>query len=223
MAQVPRVTPREIFITGGTGYIGRRLIPILLERGHRVSALVRSASKAAPPAGCRIVEGNALEMASFAGKVAPADTFVQLVGVPHPSPSKAQAFRDVDLVSARASIAAAAEAGIRHFIYLSVAQPAPIMKAYLAVRAEGEALLRSHQLNATILRPWYVLGPGHRWPAALLPVYWILGRVPATRESAGRLGLVTLRQMLAALAGAVENPPTGIRILNVPDIRSARF
>jgi uncharacterized protein YbjT (DUF2867 family) len=214
--------PREIFITGGTGYIGRRLIPRLLARGHRVRALVRRGSERKLPSGCIPVEGNALEEETFKHGIQPADTFVQLVGVPHPSPAKAAQFRTVDLVSIRASVAAAAEAKVRHFIYLSVAQPAPMMKEYLAVRAEGEALLRASGLDATCLRPWYVLGPGHWWPVLLQPAYWLCELLPPTRESARRLGLVTLRQMLAALVNAVESPATGVRVVEVAEIRKAR-
>jgi uncharacterized protein YbjT (DUF2867 family) len=68
------------------------------------------------------------------------ETFVQLVGTPHPSPAKAAELRTVDLASARASIENAARARVAHFVYVSVAQPAPAMHAYLAVRAEAEAL-----------------------------------------------------------------------------------
>ncbi len=213
------MTPRNIFLTGGTGYMGSRLIPLLLARGHKIRALTRKGSESKLPAGCEIVLGNALEKDSFAAQVQPSDTFVQLVGVAHPSPSKGEQFRAIDLVSVRASTAAAAEAGIQHFIYVSVAQPAPMMKDYLAVRAEGESLLRATGMNATILRPWYVLGPGHRWPYVLIPAYWICELLPPTRAGARRLGLVTLNQMLSTLIHAVETPATGTRILEVPEIR----
>jgi uncharacterized protein YbjT (DUF2867 family) len=76
-------------------------------------------------------------------------------------------------------------------------------------------------LPATFLRPWYVLGPGHRWPYALLPFYALLERLPATRDTARRLGLVTLRQMIAALVRAVESSPEGVRIFDVEEIRRA--
>jgi uncharacterized protein YbjT (DUF2867 family) len=90
-------------------------------------------------------------------------------GVAHPSPSKAQQFIDIDLRAAREAITAAKEAGIEHFVYVSVAQPAPAMKAYVAVRAECESEIAKAGLNATSLRPWYVLGPRHWWPLALVP------------------------------------------------------
>jgi uncharacterized protein YbjT (DUF2867 family) len=213
------VTPRNVFLTGGTGYMGSRLIPLLLARGHKVRALARKGSEGKLPSGCAVVIGNALEKESFAHQIPPSDTFIQLVGVAHPGPGKGEQFRAIDLISARASIAAAADAKIQHFIYVSVAQPAPMMKDYLAVRAEGESLIRASGMTSTILRPWYVLGPNHRWPYLLLPAYWICELLPPTRAGARRLGLVTLNQMLSALVHAVENPPKEIRILEVPDIR----
>ena len=208
-------------MTGGTGYMGSRLIPLLAGRGHAVAALVRPGSEAKVPPGCRVVVGDALDADTFAAQVPPADTLVQLVGVAHPSPAKADLFRRVDLPSARASADAAARAGVAHFVYVSVARPAPAMKAYQEARAEGEAASEKEGLKATFLRPWYVLGPGHRWPLLLLPGYWLAERLPSTRDAALRLGLVTLGQMLAALVFAVENPPAGIRIVDVPGIRGA--
>ena len=93
------------------------------------------------------------------------------------------------------------------------------MKPYIAVRQECESLLRASGLALTVLRPWYVLGPGHRWPYALLPVYWLAERFPATQDGARRLGLVTLSKITAALIDAVEHPETSVRVLQVSDIR----
>jgi uncharacterized protein YbjT (DUF2867 family) len=214
---------QHIFITGGSGYMGSRLIPSLLGRGHQVCALVRPQSQGKLPSGCTPVLGNALEANTYANHVQPATTFVQLVGVAHPSPAKAAEFRNIDLIAGREAVSAGVAAGIRHFVYVSVAHPAPMMKAYIAVREECESMIRASGLNATILRPWYVLGPGHRWPFALIPAYWLLERVPSTRDGARRLGLVTLEQMLRALVGAVEDPCTGVRVLGVPEIRRCTF
>ena len=149
----------SIFLTGGTGYIGTPLIRALLRRGHQVRALVRPGSERKLPLACEMVFGNALDPASYADRVAPSHTFVQLVGVHHPSPAKAAEFQKVDRVSALGVIEAAKRARVEPFIYLSVAQPAPVMKGYIAVRAECEAALRSSAMNITIVRPWYVLGP----------------------------------------------------------------
>jgi len=170
---------------------------------------------------CEIVRGDALDSATYAGAVRGCDSFVHLVGVSHPAPWKEAQFRAVDLVSVREAVKAATQAGIAHFVYVSVAHPAPAMKSYIRVRMECEGMIRASGLNATILRPWYVLGPGHQWPNALRPLYWIAEQIPATRDGALRLGLVTIEQMRAALVRSLEYPAAGLRVWHVPEIRSA--
>jgi uncharacterized protein YbjT (DUF2867 family) len=209
----------SICVTGGTGYIGRRLIPLLTHRGHDVNAVVRAGSQNKLPGDVSVVIADPLKEDSYTESIRGCDTFVHLIGVPHPSPAKAAQFRAIDLPSVQIAVKAARDAGIRHFIYLSVAQPASMMQAFIAVRAEGEALIRASGMKATFVRPWYVLGPAHRWPCALLPFYWMAELLPVTCESAQRLGLVTISQMLNVLVWAVENPPADIRILDVPRMR----
>lgn len=212
----------SVFITGATGMMGRYLIPALLVSGHQVRALARPKSVSRLPAGCEPVAGDALDGSSYAAGVVGCDTLVHLVGISHPNPCKGSQFREVDLSSLRIALANAQAAGVSHFIYLSVAQPAPVMKSYIAARREGEELLRRSGLNATFVRPWYVLGPGRRWPILLNPVYALMKALPFTRDSARRLGMVTIEQMTGALLHAVEHPARGIRTLDVTDIRTFR-
>jgi hypothetical protein len=93
-----------VFVTGATGYVGQRVIPVLLDRGHRVAALVRSGSVSKAPRGCEIVVGDPFDRWTFVKAIARGDTVLQLVGVPRPSPAKAQRFLDIDLRSARESL-----------------------------------------------------------------------------------------------------------------------
>jgi uncharacterized protein YbjT (DUF2867 family) len=99
------------------------------------------------------------------------------------------------------------------------------MQAYLWVRTLGEAIIREAGLTASIVRPWYVLGPGHWWPKAILPLYKLAEMIPVMRPTAERLGLVTIEQFVRALASEVENPPARghRRIVDVPAIRRARL
>lgn len=212
----------EVFVTGGTGYIGRPLVHSLRGRGHAVSALAREASVRRVPKGVRCVVGNALDATSYLERVPRGATLVHPVGTPHPSPAKAKEFQSIDLASVRAALQAAQDADVAHFVYLSVAHPAPVMHAYVAARREAERKIRDSGIPATFLRPWYVLGPGHRWPYLLLPAYWLAERVPASRETATRLGLVSRAQMVAALVEAVEMPPQGLRVVEVQQIRQTK-
>ena len=209
----------DIFLTGGTGYIGTALARALLDRGHRVKALVRPGSERKLPDGCEIIPGDALRGDTYAHELAAGNTFVHLVGVSHPNPKKVAEFRSVDLASCAEAARVAKTRAASHFIYLSVARPAPVMKEYQAARAQGEQLLIQSGVPATFVRPWYVLGPGHRWPAALIPLYALARLVPATREGAERLALVTLEQMVRTLTWAVEHPSLGVRVLEPRHIR----
>jgi uncharacterized protein YbjT (DUF2867 family) len=215
----------DIFVTGGTGFIGRHLIPMLIGRGHRVRVLAREGSLARVPTGATAVVGDALDADSIASALRADDTVIHLVGTPHPSPAKADQFDRVDLMSIRCTVAAAKRTSISHLVYVSVAQPAPVMAHYLWVRSLGETMIREARLTASILRPWYVLGPGRRWPKAIMPLYKLAEWFPATRATAERLGLVTIEQFIVALTRAAEHPPLpgGQRIVDVPAIRQARL
>jgi len=210
---------RRVFLAGGTGYMGQRLAKHLSSRSHQVRVLARPGSEKKVNSPCEAVVGDPLRPETFALKVAPCDTWVHLVGVPHPNPRKAELFQSIDLRSVELAVPVALAAGVQHFVYVSVAHPAPVMKAYTEVRKRCEEIIIESGMNATLLRPWYVLGPGHRWPYLLKPIYALLEKVPSTSESAKRLGLVTISQMVAALTRAVEEPSCGIRIFDVPEIR----
>jgi uncharacterized protein YbjT (DUF2867 family) len=209
-------------MTGASGFMGRRRSAELVARGHRVRGLVRRGSERRLAAGCEGVIGDPLDASTYRESVAGCDTFVHLVGVAHPSPAKKAQFRSIDLASAIQAVSAATARGVRNLVYVSVAHPAPVMQDYIAARTEAEDAIRRSGLNASILRPWYVLGPGRRWPVVLKPVYWMMEALPGTRDSARRLGLVTVEQMVGSLVRAVEEPASGVRVWEVPQIRLMR-
>jgi uncharacterized protein YbjT (DUF2867 family) len=211
---------KTIFITGATGYIGTRLIKLLTGRGHRVIALVRKGSETKVPAGAEVVTGNPFDATTFQQQVPRGSVFIQLLGVPHPSPKKEKQFKEIDLRSVKASADAAGNAGVQHFIYVSVAMmPSKLMQAYQEVRKEGERYCLGKTFNCTFIRPWYVVGPGHWWPVLLLPFYGLAEIIPAWRKKARAVSLVTISQMLKALVSVAENEPLPIRILEIKDIR----
>ena len=213
--------PRRIFLTGSTGYLGRSTSTALLARGHTVDGLCRSSGADRLTAGVNPVIGDPLNEKSYRHALAPNHVVVHLVGTPRPAPWKAESFERVDFGSVQQLAIATSKAPVSHIVYVSVAQPAPTMRAYVAARVRAEAVLSDGGLPLTILRPWYVLGPGHRWPIALIPLYWIAERIPSMRDGARRLGLVTLKQMVTALVYAVETAGQGTRVWEVGHIRCA--
>ena len=210
-----------VFITGGTGYMGKRLIKILLDEGVKVTALVRRQSINKLPAGCLPVIADPFDAASYASSIPENCTFIHLLGVSHPGPKKKALFYSVDLASLKASVEAAKQARVKHFVYVSVAQyPAKIMADYQEVRRQGEQNIIDSGLAATFIRPWYVVGPGHYWPLLFTPFFKLLEIIPATSVQARSLALVSLKQMLLTLKNVVLNPPAAhSRVIEVQDIK----
>lgn len=215
---------KTVFITGSSGYMGKRLIRILLHRGHKVIALVRKGSEHKIPAGASVVSCDPFDAVQLSARIPANAVVVQLLGVAHPSPRKANQFREIDLRSVIATATAAATAGAQHFIYVSVAMaPSKLMAAYQAVRREGEQYILQQKLNSTFLRPWYVLGPGHWWPVILYPFYAIAELIPAWRKQARSKALVTIKQMVRTLVNAVEAEPQATRIVEIKKIRDTHI
>ena len=214
---------QTVFITGATGYIGRRVTKQLLSRGHKVIALVRKGSENKVADGAALVIADPFDATTFSPFIPKDAVFIQLLGVSHPSPKKAQQFKEIDLQSVKSSVDAATLAGVSNFIYVSVAMsPTKLMAAYQAVRREGEEYCKKKGLNCTFIRPWYVVGPGHYWPVLFLPFYGIAEIIPNWRKQARSKALVSIRQMLRTLVNAVETDPQPLRILEIKDIRNTR-
>ena len=209
-----------IFITGGSGYIGKRLIKKLVAQGYDVTALVRAGSENRLPKGVRAIIADPFDASTFQNWIPKGAIFIQLLGVSHPSPRKKEQFREIDLRSVKTSADAAALAGVSHFIYVSVAMTeSEMMKDYRDVRKEGEAYLQAKHLVCTIIRPWYVVGPGHLWPVTLLPFYGVAKFFPSMKKKAEEMSLITIGQMLGTIMKAIESPPQTLRIFEIKHIK----
>ena len=213
---------KTIFITGSTGYIGSRLTKKLIERGYQVIAIVRKGSEHKVPDGAQIIVADPFDPSGFQNQIPKNSVFVQLLGVPHPSPRKKELFRRIDLRSVQASADAAAVAQVSHFVYVSVAMAeSKIMKDYQDVRKQGENYCISKDLNCSFIRPWYVLGPGHLWPVLLLPLYGIAELHPSWKQKARTKALVTIRQMINTLIRIIESEPQKLRVIEIHQIRNS--
>ena len=212
---------QPVFITGGTGYIGKRIIPLLQLQGCAITALVRKQSIHKLAGGCSPVLADPFNAASYANHIAPGSTFIHLLGVSHPGPQKKSLFYSVDLAAAKASAAAAKQAGVVHFIYMSVAQyPSTIMESYQHARAGAEAAILDTGIKTTVIRPWYIVGPGHYWPLLLEPVLALLRHIPATAAKANALAPVPPNKILLVLQDAVKYPPEkSLRVIEVAEIK----
>lgn len=144
-------------ITGGTGFVGKRLIDQALAAGHRVSALTRRPQP--ERAGVTWVEGALDRPESLATLATDANAIIHVAGVIN-APDRA-GFAAGNIEGTRAMLAAASEAGVTRFVHVSsLAAREPALSLYGWSKAQGDALVAASTLDWTMVRPPAVYGPG---------------------------------------------------------------
>jgi farnesol dehydrogenase len=110
----------RIFLTGGTGFLGGELLKELRARRHDLTVLVRSPRSAALlPPGVRPVQGTIEDPGSYRGALAGHDAFLHAAALVRMWARDRTAFDRVNVEGTERAILAAADAGIRKFVYVS--------------------------------------------------------------------------------------------------------
>jgi NADH dehydrogenase len=150
-----------VAVTGATGFVGRHLTDVLVERGHRPRVLVRDPA-ALPfrrPDAVDLVPGSLAEPRALATLVAGAAAVVHLVGIiVEDGPAT---FDAVHVQGTRAVIDAARAGGVHRFVYMSAAGARDEAGAtpYHRTKAAAEAIVRAGGLSHVIFRPSIISGP----------------------------------------------------------------
>ena len=150
----------RVLVTGGSGFLGSHVLPLLVADGHDVAALARSAAAAekVTAAGAQAVAGDLDDPASiddaFAASGAKVLVNLASLGFGH----------------APAIVAAAEEAGMERAVFVSTTAVATTLDSRSkAVRLAAETTVRDSGLDWTILRPTMIYGSaGDRNMARLL-------------------------------------------------------
>ena len=202
---------KTILVTGGTGYVGGRLIPLLLEKGYRVRAVARSLQKlqSRPWAGFPNVElmaADLLDPAALRKAVAGCGAAYYLV---HSMLSRPKVFEHADRRAATNMAWTAEEAGLERIIYLGgLGDVSSDLSHHLRSRAEVATILKSGKVPVTVLRAAMIIGSGStsfeivRYLVDRLPVMVI----PKWLETPCQP--IAIRNVLSYLTGCLERPET---------------
>ena len=174
-----------ILVTGGTGFIGPRVVHALRERDKEVRALVRNPSgKAATTLaawGAELVRGDMTDRESLRGAVEGSEVVVHLVAIRQGS---GEQFRRVMEDGTRDLVAAAKEAGVKRFVLMSAlgtTEETKDLVPYYHAKWEQEQTVQGSGLEHVIFRPSFVFAkdggilPTFRRLARLAPVTPIIG------------------------------------------------
>jgi uncharacterized protein YbjT (DUF2867 family) len=143
-----------VLVTGATGFIGRRLVPALVDAGHTVRAMTRRPEQYDGPG--EPVGADVMDPASLATALDGVDVAIYLVhSLDDPD------FERKDAEAARNFSKAAATAGVRQIIYMGgLGADDGTLSAHLRSRREVEGLLGADGVPVTVLRAAIVVGHG---------------------------------------------------------------
>jgi len=159
-------TINTVAVTGGTGFVGRRIVAELLRRGYNVRALVRdqdeATEKLSSSKAIKFVEGDVLDRDVPARLVEGADAVIHLIGIireKRESGKRPQTFQGMHVDATRAVLQAAGDAGVRRYVHMSAMGVAPDSKAeYARTKYEAEQIVRRSGLDWTVFRPSLIHG-----------------------------------------------------------------
>jgi nucleoside-diphosphate-sugar epimerase len=208
-----------ILVTGGTGFVGRALIRNLVTMGRPVRTLLRPSQR--PPnlprgvpvevAVCSITDARGLRAA-----MKEVDVVYHLIGDERAGASRADLTK-VDIESTQMVSEAAAEAGVRRFVYLSRlgadrASAFPLLKA----KALAESAVTQHGMGYTILRSAAIYGPGDQFLTAmarlirLVPFFFFM-----PGDGSSLLQPIWIEDLVTCLAWVIEDEQFDGQIITV--------
>ncbi|MGO1515959.1 MAG: SDR family oxidoreductase [Arthrobacter sp.] len=195
----------RIAVAGATGYVGGRLVPLLLERGHTVRVLTRNPAKLRDIPWAHqveVVEG-ALEDARAAQQlVEGVDVMMYLV---HSMGGDAS-FERIERSCALNVAQAAREAGLKRIVYLSGLHPEGELSRHLASRKEVGEILSTSGTPTVVLQAGLLIGSGSASFEMVRHLTDVLPVMPAPRWVRNRVQPIAVRDALYYLVNAAELP-----------------
>ncbi len=216
----------KILLTGANGYIGKRLLPILLEEGHEVFCLVRDPRRFSiedlhiPQSfkgKARVIKGNLLDEDSLGEIPLDLDAAYYLV---HSMSTDAQDFYELEEKSASNFVEALKKTQAKQIIYLSGIVNDESLSQHLSSRLNVEGTLMDSGINATVLRAAIIIGSGSASFEIIRDLVEKLPVMIAPKWLKTKCQPIAIRDVLGYLKGVLLKEKAYNRVFDVagPDI-----
>jgi len=206
-----------ILVTGGTGFIGPKVVHALRAEARDVRCLVRKPDRAGPLKtwGCDLVQGDVTDSDSLRRAAEGCDAVVHLVSIIAGTTSD---FQRVMTAGTQSLVAAAQAAGVRRFVLMSalgVSEQTRTLVPYYASKWEMEQAVRASSLEHVIFRPSFVFGrDGGALPLFVRQVRWS-PVTPVMGSGKRLLQPIWVEDVAAFFAAAVNLPGAANRTFDL--------
>ncbi len=199
----------KVFMTGGTGFVGREILGQLLSAGHEVRALVRDGSqdKLSGHQNLETHIGDVTDAASLGGALDGCDAVIHLVGIIREFPGRGITFKNIHVTATENILEACDEQGVQRYLHMSSNGTRERgTTAYHRTKWQAEELVRASGLDWTIFRPSLIFGRGSEFVKMLTELIRRVPVVPVIGDGQYRMQPVSVEQVAVSFVKALAMP-----------------
>lgn len=197
----------RVFITGGSGFVGREVVAQLTAKGYAVRVLIRSAGISSWGDSVETVVGDTTQEETLKEKMAGCDAVIHLVGIIREFPGKGITFEKLHTKSTENIVKAAHEQGVQRHLQMSANGTREQAKTgYHRTKWAAEEQVRRSNLDWTIFRPSLIYGPGDEFVNMLARMIKLAPIVPVFGDGQYLLQPVHVSNVASAFVDALEKP-----------------
>ena len=216
----------QVFVTGGTGFVGREVVRQLSAAGHRIVVLVRpgSENKLGRSGNIRMHPGDITQPETLPGGMKDCDAVIHLVGIIREFPQRGITFERLHVEATKNAVDAAASVGIKRFLHMSANGTRRDSRSkYHRTKWRAEEAVRSSPLDWTIFRPSLIFGSGSDLVEMLAGLIRKLPVVPVIGDGLYRLQPVSVEEVAQSFLKALGMPETIHRVFHPGGAESYTF
>ncbi len=213
----------KVFVTGGTGFVGKNIVNKLVERGYETTILVRDKKSLKKMGSCadklNYVYGNIQDIASLERGMSGCDAVIHLVGIIREVGSNT--FESVHFEGSKNMVEAAKLSKIIRFIHMSAEGTGPSAKSkYHETKYMAEGYLKSSGLNYTIFRPSMLFGAEDKNFNVLTDLIRKAPFIPVIGDGNYRWQPVSVKNVAEVFVSALENKKAERKVYEIrgPDV-----
>ena len=204
---------QRVFVTGGTGFVGKSVVRALLAQGFLVRLLVRPGSEHDLKGFESIdrVPGDVMRPDGLAPSVEGCSALVNLVGIIEEQRRRGVTFERLHVQATRNMVTLARAVGIKRYVQMSALGTRPDARArYHRTKWEAEEAVRASNLDWTIFRPSIIFGRGDAFVSMLARMIKRAPIVPVLGSGRYRLQPIPVEQVAEGFARVLRGP-VGVR------------